>query len=107
MKKNGLFQIIQSIKSAYGPDVTTISCEELNKGHESNYKNLVKHYMLSKFNNISIFKNSCEMSFLKKIIYQKFGPKKSESIYNEIVKKVKTVKKLHFVNKKWFFNLRN
>ena len=48
MKKDGLFQIIQSIRYHYGLDVAIISCEELNKNHNGNCKRLVTDYMKDK-----------------------------------------------------------
>ena len=48
MKKDGLFQIIQSIRYYYGLDVAIISCEELNKNHNGNCKRLVTDYMKDK-----------------------------------------------------------
>jgi len=45
LKDNGLFQIIQSIKYAYGQDVAIISCEELNKNYNGNCQKLVTDYM--------------------------------------------------------------
>ena len=38
LKKNGLLQIIESIKVAYGQDVAIISCEELNENNKGNSK---------------------------------------------------------------------
>ena len=48
MKKDGLFQIIQSIRYYYGLDVAIISCEELYKNHNGNCKRLVTDYMKDK-----------------------------------------------------------
>ena len=45
LKKEGLFEIIESIKYYYGQDVAIISCEELNKNYCGNCKRLVKEYM--------------------------------------------------------------
>ena len=45
VKKNGLFEIIQSIKDTYGQDVAIISCEELKKKNNGNCKKLVTDYM--------------------------------------------------------------
>ena len=43
--KNGLFEIIKSIKMIYGQDVAIISCEELNGNCKGNCKKLVTEYM--------------------------------------------------------------
>ena len=45
LKKNGLFEIILSIKKVYGQDVAIISCEELNENCKGNCKRLVIEYM--------------------------------------------------------------
>ena len=45
MKSEGLFDLIKSIKEAYGQDVAIISCEELNKNNCGNCKKLVTNYM--------------------------------------------------------------
>ncbi len=45
MEREGLFDIILSIKNAYGQDVSIISCEELNKDNCGNWKKLVVDYM--------------------------------------------------------------
>ena len=43
--KNGLFEIIKSIKMIYGQDIAIISCEELNGNCKGNCKKLVNEYM--------------------------------------------------------------
>ena len=48
LKNNGLFEVIQSIKYAYGQDVAIISCEELNRNCNGNCKKLVTDYMKEK-----------------------------------------------------------
>ena len=48
LKNNGLFEVIQSIKYAYGQDVAIISCEELNRNCNGNCKKLVTDYMEKK-----------------------------------------------------------
>ena len=45
LKSEGLFNIIDSIKKAYGQDVAIISCEELNKNSSGNCKKLVLDYI--------------------------------------------------------------
>ena len=45
LKKEHLFDIIQSIKGAYGEDVAIISCEELCTNHGGNCEKLVKDYI--------------------------------------------------------------
>ena len=50
LKDNGLFQIIQSIKYAYGQDVAIISCEELNKNYNGNCQKLVIDYIGNPYN---------------------------------------------------------
>ena len=45
LKREGLFNIIDSIKKAYGQDVAIISCEELNKNSCGNCKKLVLEYI--------------------------------------------------------------
>ena len=48
LENNGLFEVIQSIKYAYGQDVAIISCEELNRNCNGNCKKLVTDYMKEK-----------------------------------------------------------
>ena len=45
LKRDGLFEIILSIKKVYGQDVAIISCEELNENRKGNCKKLVTEYM--------------------------------------------------------------
>ena len=45
LKRNGLFEIILSIKKTYGKDIAIISCEELNENCKGNCKRLVTEYM--------------------------------------------------------------
>ena len=45
MQKEGLFDIILSIKEFYGQDIAIISCEELNKNNSGNCRKLVIDYM--------------------------------------------------------------
>ena len=45
LKRNGLFEIILSIKKVYGQDVAIISCEELNENRKGNCKRIVTEYM--------------------------------------------------------------
>ena len=98
LKNNGLFEIIESIKQAYGQDVAIISCEELNENRKGNCEKLVTEYMppnphieigdlVVPISN-SIMKQSCQMIFLKTELNKKFDPEKSEIIYANIRKKV-------------------
>ena len=54
LKRNGLFEIIETIKKLYGQDVAIISCEELNKSYNGNCKKLVTDYMDEKTENINV-----------------------------------------------------
>ena len=45
MKKEGLFEIIESIKKAYNQDLAILSCEELVGNRKGNCKRLVTEYM--------------------------------------------------------------
>ncbi len=46
MEKEGLFEIIKSIKEKYGQDLAIISCEELNEHHKGNGKKSVTEYIV-------------------------------------------------------------
>ena len=48
LENNGLFEVIQSIKYAYGQDVDIISCEELNRNCNGKCKKLFTDYMKEK-----------------------------------------------------------
>ena len=45
LKKEGLFEIIESIKKAYNQDLAILSCEELVGNRKGNCKRLVAEYM--------------------------------------------------------------
>ena len=45
LKKEGIFQVIESIKRNYGQDVAIISCEELTESRKGNCKRLVTEYI--------------------------------------------------------------
>ena len=102
LKKNGLFEMIELIKQAYGQDVAIISCEELNENRQGNCKKLVTEYMppnppleigkliypKSPSMIKNVMKHSCQMNFLKDLLNKKFGPEKSNILYAKIIKKV-------------------
>ena len=63
MQSEGLFDLILSIKDAYGQDVAIISCEELNKNNCGNCKNLVINYMPDRKTNSTTFPRLNPTSF--------------------------------------------
>ena len=105
MEREGLFDIILSIKNVYGQDVAIISCEELNKDNCGNCEKLVVDYMpnrninhnsqVSKLRNFMkhskdtiIDQKNLEMkSIIKNIIKIKFNPEESEYFANKIVER--------------------
>ena len=121
MKDNGLFQIIQSINYAYGKDVTIISCEELNKNYNGNYRKLVIDYMEEKFESQGLteptelpeneynellnywetIKNIFDMLDSSK---KNFNLEELESIYDKIVKRIE---KEYLSSTDDFFNFLN
>ena len=93
LKKNGLFEIIESIKKAYCQDVAIISCEELNENRKGNCKNLVIKYMPEyKCPNkirgsIPFIKQTCSKFDTKIKLDQILNQKQLESIYQRIIRK--------------------
>ena len=61
LKDNKLFEIIKSIKMAYGPDVAIITCEELNK----NMNGICKRLVLEHLPELSISSKEAYESILK------------------------------------------
>ena len=89
MKKEGLFDIIQSIKDVYGQDVAIISCEELNKNYSGNCKRLVTEYMDS---NKDIDKREIEIpdkGVLTNILLKNYPPEESNLLSDRIIQSVK------------------
>ena len=117
LKRNGLFEIILSIKKVYGQDVAIISCEELNENRRGNCKKLVTDYMgpskpnqtpnyikvsipivttegkneftKPNYRNVDSDKKKLKMPFLDLILSKKFNSEKSKSISNKIKQKIK------------------
>ena len=105
LKNDGLFEIIETIKSVYGQDVAIISCEELNENHKGNCKRLVIEYMrprastryvdeeeakcikILNFSKI-IKKSDSIFDIMKDILRKKYYESKATLIYNRIKKKV-------------------
>ena len=111
LKRNGLLEIIISIKNTYGQDVAIISCEELNKKNKGNCKKLVtdmikpppntthrpsfghkrvlqkikctKGFFLSPY-----IKQSNPNSAIKWILRRKFNENQTNLIFIQIIKRV-------------------
>ena len=122
MQRDGLFDIILSIKNAYGQDVAIISCEELNKKNKVNCKRLVTEYMdlseiptspeppIPKANPIELnttdegsiplpkeysnFDKNLKMPTLESILSKKFNSEESKLISNKIKKRLKNISKV-------------
>ena len=97
LKKNGLFEIIESIKKNYCQDVAIISCEELNENRKGICKKLVIEYMPefkcpispSKFSlSIPFIKPTCSKFDTKNKLNQIFNPEKLKSIYHGIINRI-------------------
>ncbi len=104
LKKEGLFEIINSIKKVYNQDIAIISCEELAGTRKGNCRRLVTQYMAPnttvkiKIQNIGTSNNrlnippkmkpSCQKIEIKKILKQKYNRSESSLIYNKILKRV-------------------
>ncbi len=89
MKKEGLLDIIQSIKYIFGQDVAIISCEELSKNYSANCKRLVTEYMGP---NIDIDKREIEIpdkGTLTKILLENYTPEESNLLSDRIIESVK------------------
>ena len=99
LKKNGLFEIIESIKKFYGQDVAIISCEELNENRKGNCKRLVIDYMpifkcsdnkcTTRPTSNKVIKQSCPKLKAKNKLNKIFNPKKLESIYHRILQRIR------------------
>ena len=93
LKKNGLFEIIESIKEVYCQDVAIISCEELTINRKGNCKRLVTEYIpnykCSKiFSKYGEFIKSCRKFDTIIKLNQIFNQKELESIYERIIRKI-------------------
>ena len=89
MRKEGLFDIIQSIKILFGQDVAIISCEELKKNYSGNCKRLVIEYMDP---NKEIDKREIEIpdkGILIKILLKNYPPEESNLLSDRIIQSVK------------------
>ena len=87
MQKEGLFDMIQSIKDVYGQDVAIISCEELNKNYSGNCKRLVTEYMGS---NIDIREIEIpDKGVLTNILLKNYPPEESNLLSDRIIQSVK------------------
>ena len=107
-KRNGLFEIIESIKKIYGQDVAIISCEEINEKNKGNCKKLVTDYMIGgkipTFSPITVpnlnlicikglilssyIKQSYYHYVIKRILRKKFNENQTNLIYKKIMKRV-------------------
>ena len=89
MRKEGLFDIIQSIKILFGQDVAIISCEELKKNYSGNCKRLVTEYM-DPYKEID--KREIEIpdkGVLTKILLKNYPPEESNLLSDRIIQIVK------------------
>ena len=87
MQKEGIFDIIKSIKYVYGQDVAIISCEELNKNYSGNCKRLVTEYMGS---NIDIREIEIpDKGVLTNILLKNYPPEESNLLSDRIIQSVK------------------
>ena len=104
MQSEGLFDLILSIKDAYGQDVAIISCEELNKNNCGNCKKIVTEYMpdqkkvretkgFMKQSSYSKFRDVKKVESLSKILAKKFSPEEVVSISKRIIEKNKAFQK--------------
>ena len=110
LKDNKLFEIIKSIKMAYGPDVAIITCEELNKSMKGYCQRLILEHLNelsisskeayesmpsnNTFNkkiisrkSLGFIKNSNRMPYIIKYLNEKYNPEKSLLIYKNIIEK--------------------
>ncbi len=92
LKKEGFFDIIQSINELYGQDVAIISCEELNKKRCGNCKRVVTDYMSKPDKTVIKDINSKDSIFIHKILSKKFSSEKTQLIYQRIIEKAKKLK---------------
>ena len=93
MRRDGSFEIIQSIKAEFGDDVAIISCEEIENNHCGNCKKAVKNYMppppqIPGHGPISGASIDNKVT-LQKILSKKFDKIKTKSLYDKIIKKCK------------------
>ena len=107
LKRNGLFEIIESIKKVYCQDVAIISCEELTENRKGNCKKLVTEYIPeykcsdNKRTTIPtykmyirhkrwnpIMKHSCPKFDTKDKLNKIYNPEKLESIYHGILQRI-------------------
>ena len=90
LKDNKLFEIIESIKMAYGSDVAIITCEELSESMKGNCQRLVLEHMpipISRRGG-SVIKNSNKMPLIKEYLKKVYSPEESKLIYEAIINKV-------------------
>ena len=110
LKNNKLFEIIKSIKKAYGSDVAIITCEELNKNMKGYCERLVLEHLpeflsisnteaYKSMSNESLYKkkfsrkpldfikNSNRMPYIIEYLRNKYNQEISILIYKKIIKK--------------------
>ena len=107
--KEGLFEIIKSIKEKYDQDIAIISCEELTESRKGNCKRLVTDYMgpsthpeiksktrtpeeetiicIEKLTSQILEQSNIKLN-LKRILRKKLTKKNSNIIYNKIIERV-------------------
>ena len=99
LKSQDIFEIILLIKKFYDPNLSIISCEELNKDGYGICKRLIKEYMPS-FAQKKIFKPSYSLlkpkdkwDKLKEILSTKFSPEETKLLADRIIKRVEQLQK--------------
>ena len=93
MKREGLFDIIQSIKEVYGQDVAIISCEELNENHCGFCQKVVTNYM-PKFDDLLKAQEEKPKIVIriKKFLKKKFSLEEAKKKKKKIKQRVKSLK---------------
>ena len=93
LKREGIFDIIKSIKMVYGQEAAVISYEELNINHGGDCKKVVTDYMPKPDLNVIKIQNGTsidELIGMQRILRKKLSSEETKLIYERIVNRLQT-----------------
>ncbi len=93
LKREGIFDIIKSIKMVYGQEAAIISCEELNINNCGDCKKVVTDYMPRPDLNVIKIQNGTsidELIGMQRILRKKLSSEETKLIYERIVNRLQT-----------------
>ena len=93
LKREGIFDIIKSIKMVYDQEAAIISCEELNINNCGDCKKVVTDYMPRPDLNVIKIQNGTsidELIGMQRILRKKLSSEETKLIYERIVNRLQT-----------------